>query len=215
MGGDRLFVVRVSKDKKSTVTKSSVNYLRENKAEKLLILFDSKISEYNVTECLIKLHMLNVDETAGDIITINLSEELYNKYYQYSYFIPDEWTSQAGNLKLWFEFIHAPTTAVIKTNIINLPITTHRDSDDEPSELPNIPNDELLLIDTITGTNQVFTFYDDYSIQKVEHTTSEGVTIRTDDFRYETDSIREIRTLGSGEIITIVINTDDFTFETI
>lgn len=61
-----------------------------------------------------------------------------------------------------------------------------------------------LLHDDVPNTVQNYTFVDG-KVSKVEHKSGDIVK-RTDVFTYETSSITEVRTLDSGESLTIVTN---------
>ena len=61
---------------------------------------------------------------------------------------------------------------------------------------------ELLTEDTIPGTTQTVTMTDG-KVTQVAHTQG-NTTLRTDVFTYSTGSITEVRTLNSGESLTMV-----------
>ena len=63
---------------------------------------------------------------------------------------------------------------------------------------------EMLLCDEVQNTTQEYTFSGG-SVTQVLHKRS-GTTIRTDAFTYATNTITEVRTLNTGENVTIVTN---------
>ena len=63
---------------------------------------------------------------------------------------------------------------------------------------------QLLLDDSVPNTVQEYTFSGG-AVSQVTHKRS-GTTIRTDAFTYETSSITEVRTLNTGESMTIATN---------
>lgn len=79
---------------------------------------------------------------------------------------------------------------------------------DEISDLKQELNQEkkyqLLLDDSVPNTVQEYTFSGG-AVSQVTHKRS-GTTIRTDAFTYETSSITEVRTLNTGESMTIATN---------
>jgi len=61
--------------------------------------------------------------------------------------------------------------------------------------------------ETIPDTVQAITFDADGNVSAITHT-RDDVAIRTDVFAFGTDTITEVRTLSTGESLTIVTNTD-------
>ena len=59
--------------------------------------------------------------------------------------------------------------------------------------------------DEIDNTVQTITFASDGSVQKIEHKRN-NVVIRTDTFTFATNMITEVRTLNTGETLTIATN---------
>lgn len=62
----------------------------------------------------------------------------------------------------------------------------------------------MLLSDDIPDTTQTYTFVDG-TVSQVTHSRN-GTVVRTDAFTYETSTITEVRTLNTGESLTIVTN---------
>lgn len=62
-----------------------------------------------------------------------------------------------------------------------------------------------LLVDEIPDTTQSYTFSGG-TVSAVTHKNSSNVTIRSDVFTYASNTITEVRTLNTGESLTIVTN---------
>lgn len=70
---------------------------------------------------------------------------------------------------------------------------------------------ELLLhLEEINDTIQTITYNSDGSIQKIEHTQGQLV-IRSDVFTFSDTTIVEVRTLNTGESLTITTNLETLT----
>lgn len=65
----------------------------------------------------------------------------------------------------------------------------------------------LLLHDEIPGTTQTVAFDASGNVSTITHTNGNNVAVRTDAFTFATNSIIEVRTLNTGETLTIVTNT--------
>jgi hypothetical protein len=65
----------------------------------------------------------------------------------------------------------------------------------------------LLLHDEIPGTTQTIAFDSSGNVSTITHTNGSNVAVRTDAFTFATNSITEMRTLNTGETLTIVTNT--------
>ena len=72
------------------------------------------------------------------------------------------------------------------------------------TELSDLKSDLKLLCDEIPDTTQTYTFANG-AVSQVTHSRN-GTTIRTDAFTYGTSTITEVRTLNTGESLTIVTN---------
>ena len=75
---------------------------------------------------------------------------------------------------------------------------------DEITSLKQDLTQQLLINDEVPNTVQSYTFSDG-SVSQIVHKRS-GTMIRTDVFTYGTSSITEVRTLNTGESLTIVTN---------
>ena len=67
--------------------------------------------------------------------------------------------------------------------------------------------DLMLQEESIPGTTQSITFDSDGNVSTVLHKNSDNIAIRTDAFTYTANTITEVRTLNTGENLTITINT--------
>ena len=65
-----------------------------------------------------------------------------------------------------------------------------------------------LEAEDIRGTTKVITFDEDDNLQSIVHTNIRGNVVRTDTFTFDSEVITEVRTLPTGESLTIVTNTD-------
>lgn len=75
---------------------------------------------------------------------------------------------------------------------------------DLKSDLDETEALQKLLCDDVPNTTQTYTFTDG-AVSQVTHS-ADNVAVRTDVFTYATSSITEVRTLNSGESLTIVTN---------
>ena len=64
----------------------------------------------------------------------------------------------------------------------------------------------LLLADEVPGTTQTITFAGNGNVQTITHT-RDNVAVRTDAFTFAENTITEVRTLSTGESLTIVTDT--------
>lgn len=73
------------------------------------------------------------------------------------------------------------------------------------SDISDLKSATSLHDDEIDNTVQTITFASDGSVQKIEHKRN-NVIIRTDTFTFATNMITEVRTLNTGETLTIATN---------
>lgn len=73
-------------------------------------------------------------------------------------------------------------------------------------ELSDLKNALTLQEETIPDTVQTITFDSAGNVSAITHTAN-NVAVRTDAFTFGTDTITEVRTLSTGESLTIVTNT--------
>lgn len=73
-------------------------------------------------------------------------------------------------------------------------------------ETSQLKNALTLQEETIPDTVQTITFDSAGNVSAITHTAN-NVAVRTDAFTFGTDTITEVRTLSTGESLTIVTNT--------
>lgn len=74
-------------------------------------------------------------------------------------------------------------------------------------DIANLKSASTLQVENIPDTVQTITFDSDGNVQSITHT-RDGVAIRTDAFTFADNTITEVRTLNTGESLTIVTNTN-------
>lgn len=77
--------------------------------------------------------------------------------------------------------------------------------------IENIEIEQRLQEDNIPGTTQMITFDQSGNVSSIVHTDGNDNTVRSDVFTFGTNTITEVRTLSTGESLTIVTNTDTLT----
>ena len=75
-------------------------------------------------------------------------------------------------------------------------------------EVSDLKSALLLQEDNIPDTTQSITFDSDGNVSQIVHKDSSQTAVRTDVFTFGASSITEVRTLSTGESLTIVTNTD-------
>lgn len=76
------------------------------------------------------------------------------------------------------------------------------------SEVTDLKSHAALQEETIPGTTQIISFDSSGNVTSIVHKNSSNVAVRTDAFTFGTDTITEVRTLNTGENLTIVTNTN-------
>lgn len=74
-------------------------------------------------------------------------------------------------------------------------------------EVDNLKSASMLQTETIPDTVQTIAFDSSGNVQSIVHTMN-NVAVRTDVFTFGASTITEVRTLATGESLTIVTNTD-------
>ena len=67
----------------------------------------------------------------------------------------------------------------------------------------------LLLAETIPDTTQTISFDSAGNVSQIVHKDSNNNTVRADVFTFGENTITEVRTLNTGDVLTIVTNTDN------
>ena len=75
-------------------------------------------------------------------------------------------------------------------------------------ELANLKSDLKLFDEYIPGTTQTISFDSSGNVSQIVHTDGSNNAVRTDAFTFGADTITEVRTLSTGESLTIATNTD-------
>jgi hypothetical protein len=78
--------------------------------------------------------------------------------------------------------------------------------EDLSESVGDLKNALMLQEETIPDTVQTITFDSAGNVSAITHTAN-NVAVRTDAFTFGTDTITEVRTLSTGESLTIVTNT--------
>lgn len=78
---------------------------------------------------------------------------------------------------------------------------------DLAEEVSNLNSALMLQEENIPGTTQTIGFDSVGNVSQIVHSAN-GVAVRTDVFTFGTNTITEVRTLSTGESLTIVTNTD-------
>lgn len=76
------------------------------------------------------------------------------------------------------------------------------------SEVSDLKSALLLQDEAIPDTTQAIVFDASGNVQRITHTGANSAVIRTDVFTFGANTITEVRTLNTGESLTIVTNTD-------
>ena len=79
-----------------------------------------------------------------------------------------------------------------------------------PSDYSELSAKVLLEMENIPGTTQTPIFVDGI-LNRIEHKNASQVNVRTDVFTMTDTQITEVRTLSSGEIMTMVTNLENVT----
>lgn len=74
------------------------------------------------------------------------------------------------------------------------------------NEVADLKSASVLQAENIPDTVQTITFDSDGNVQTITHT-RDNVAVRTDAFTFAESTITEVRTLSTGESLTIVTNT--------
>ena len=102
---------------------------------------------------------------------------------------------------------HPEATTTVRDGSISR-VKLNQDMQEKTDAVVDIQIWNLLQAETIFGTTQTMTFDSSGNILQIIHMGANNVAVRTDSFNFESNSITEIRTLSTGERMTIVTNTD-------
>ena len=134
-------VLKMSKDKTLTVTKSGNTYQDENNAETIKIILPKVINSIDLKDCYIYLSFIN-QKGLGNVS--DLTE--YITYYSEDYYVVEVpmyqmFTYEPGTIEMWIKVLHSPTQMVAKTNEVVYTIKPHKEIEG------TIPEQEMSIID--------------------------------------------------------------------
>ena len=134
-------VLKMSKDKTLTVTKSGNTYQDENNAETIKIILPKAINSIDLKDCYIYLSFIN-QKGLGNVS--DLTE--YVKGYSEDYYVVEVpmyqmFTYEPGTIEMWIKVLHSPTQMVAKTNEVTYTIKPHKEIEG------TIPEQEMSIID--------------------------------------------------------------------
>lgn len=85
--------------------------------------------------------------------------------------------------------------------------TLQGEVDELTADVVQLETNALLLHDEIPNTTQTIAFDASGNVSTITHTNGSNVAVRTDAFTFAANSITEVRTLNTGEKLTIITNT--------
>ena len=134
-------VLKMSKDKTLTVTKSGNTYQDENNAETIKLILPKVINSIDLKDCYIYLSFIN-QQGLGNVsdlteYVIDYSED----YYVVEVPMYQMFTYEPGTIEMWIKVLHSPTQMVAKTNEVVYTIKPHKEIEG------TIPEQEMSIID--------------------------------------------------------------------
>ena len=134
-------VLKMSKDKTLTVTKSGNTYQDQNNAETIKIILPKVINNINLKDCYIYLSFIN-QQGLGNVSDLTEYVTDYSEdYYVAEVPMYQMFTYEPGTVKMWLKVLHSPTQMVAKTNEVTYTIKSHKEIDG------TIPEQEMSIID--------------------------------------------------------------------
>lgn len=136
-----MLVLKMSKDKSLSVTKSGKTYQDENNAETIKIILPRTINGNDVKECHVYLSFIN-QRGVGNVSDITeYIQEYSENYYVVEISMHRMFTYEQGTIEMWIKIIHTPTDMIAKTNSISHTIIAHKEIEG------TIPEQEMSIID--------------------------------------------------------------------
>ena len=134
-------VLKMSKDKTLTVTKSGNTYQDENNAETIKIILPKVINSIDLKDCYIYLSFIN-QKGLGNVSDLTEYVTDYSEDY-YAIEVPmyQMFTYEPGTIEMWIKVLHSPTQMVAKTNEVTYTIKSHKEIEG------TIPEQEMSIID--------------------------------------------------------------------
>ncbi len=137
-------VLKMSKDKTLTVTKSGNTYQDENNAETIKIILPKAINSINLKDCYIYLSFIN-QQGLGNVSDLTEYVTDYSEdYYVAEVPMYQMFTYEPGTVKIWIKVLHSTTQMVAKTNEVVYTIQPHKEIEG------TIPEQEMSIIDSLT-----------------------------------------------------------------
>ena len=134
-------VLKVSKDKTLTVTKSGNTYQDENNAETIKIILPKVINSIDLKDCYIYLSFIN-QQGLGNVSDLTEYVTDYSEdYYVIEVPMYQMFTYEPGTIEMWIKVLHSPTEMVAKTNEVTYTIKPHKEIEG------TIPEQEMSIID--------------------------------------------------------------------
>ena len=134
-------VLKMSKDKTLTVTKSGNTYQDENNAETIKIILPKVINSIDLKDCYIYLSFIN-QQGFGNVSDLTEYVTDYSEdYYVIEVPMYQMFTYEPGTIEMWIKVLHSPTQMVAKTNEVTYTIKSHKEIDG------TIPEQEMSIID--------------------------------------------------------------------
>ena len=137
-------VLKMSKDKTLTVTKSGNTYQDENNAETIKIILPKVINSIDLKDCYIYLSFINQQGLGNVSDLTEYVTEYSDDYYVIEVPMYQMFTYEPGTIEMWIKLLHSPTQMVAKTNVVTYTIQSHKEIDG------TIPEQEMSIIDSLT-----------------------------------------------------------------
>ena len=134
-------VLKMSKDKTLTVTKSGNTYQDENNAETIKIILPKVINSIDLKDCYIYLSFINQQGLGNVNDLTEYVTEYSDDYYVIEVPMYQMFTYEPGTIEMWIKVLHSPTEMVAKTNEVTYTIKPHKEIEG------TIPEQEMSIID--------------------------------------------------------------------
>ena len=134
-------ILKMSKDKTLTVTKSGNTYQDENNAETIKIILPKVINSIDLKDCYIYLSFINQQGLGNVSELTEYIAEYSDDYYVIEVPMYQMFTYEPGTIEMWIKVLHSPTQMVAKTNEVVYTIKPHKEIEG------TIPEQEMSIID--------------------------------------------------------------------
>lgn len=129
-----MLVLNVDETKRLSVRQDNNIYVGEYNADIIKILLYKEFNATDIENCIVTLTFLNDDDKIVDIVEANDLTVYDNSYYLFYYHIPGKLTMKEGNIRCWVEITDLNNSMLVKTNIIELKISPHINTDEKISD---------------------------------------------------------------------------------